>query len=292
MFSGSMTALVTPFRDGEFDEPAYRGLIEFQIGAGTDALVPCGTTGESATLSHAEHDRVVETCIAAAAGRVPVIAGAGSNSTSEALRLTRHAKEAGADAALLITPYYNKPTQEGLYRHFAHVAERVDLPIVLYNVPGRTGVNLLPETVARLAEIGNIVAIKEATGDLRQASRIIELCGDRIAVISGDDFTVLPLLAIGGTGAISVVSNVAPQLAAQLVDAFVAGDLRTAREAHYRLLPLSEAMFIETNPIPVKTALGLMGKIEPEFRLPMCPMAEKHRERLAAVLRTAGLIAD
>jgi len=290
MFSGSMTALVTPFRDGEFDEKAYRGLIEFQIGAGTDGLVPCGTTGESATLSHEEHDRVVEACIAAAAGRVPVIAGAGSNSTREALRLTRHAKDAGADAALLITPYYNKPTQEGLYRHFAHVAERVDLPIVLYNVPGRTGVNLLPETVARLAEIPTIVAIKEATADLRQASRIIELCGERIAVISGDDFTVLPLLAIGGTGVISVVSNVAPALMARLVDAFFAGDYRSAREAHYQLLPLSDAMFIETNPIPVKTALALMGKIALEFRLPMCPMSDKNQERLAGVLRAAGLI--
>jgi 4-hydroxy-tetrahydrodipicolinate synthase len=290
MFSGSMTALVTPIRDGEFDEQAFRELIEFQIGAGTDGLVPCGTTGESATLSHEEHDRVVEVCVAAAAGRVPVIAGAGSNSTREALRLTRHAKEAGADGALLITPYYNKPTQEGLYRHFAHVAERVDIPIVLYNVPGRTGVNLLPETVERLAEIPNIVAIKEATADLRQAGRIIELCADRITVISGDDFTVLPLLSIGGKGVISVVSNVAPALMARLVDAFAAGDLAAAREAHYRLLPLSEAMFIETNPIPVKTALGLMGKIAPEFRLPMCPLSEKNHERLAAVLRTAGLI--
>jgi len=290
MIAGSMTALVTPFRDGEFDEQAYRGLIEFQIGAGTDALVPCGTTGESPTLSHEEHDHVVDVCLAATAGRVPVIAGAGSNSTREALRLTRHAKDAGADAALLITPYYNKPTQEGLYRHFAHVAERVDIPIVLYNVPGRTGVNLLPETVARLAEIPNIVAIKEASADLRQASRIIELCGERIAVISGDDFTVLPLLAIGGKGVISVVSNVAPALMARLVDAFLAGDYRSAREAHYRLLPLSEAMFIETNPIPVKTALALMGKIAPEFRLPMCPMSEKNQELLARALRVAGLI--
>jgi 4-hydroxy-tetrahydrodipicolinate synthase len=289
-FTGSMTALVTPLRDGGFDERAYRELIEFQIGAGTDGLVPCGTTGESATLSHEEHDRVVEVCIAAAAGRVPVIAGAGSNSTREALRLTRHAKEAGADAALLITPYYNKPTQEGLYRHFTHVAERVDIPIVLYNVPGRTGVNLLPETVARLAEIPNIVAIKEATADLRQASRIVELCGESITVISGDDFTVLPLLAIGGKGVISVVSNVAPALMARLVDAFFAGDLAAAREAHYRLFPLSEAMFIETNPIPVKTALGLMGKIEPEFRLPLCPMGEKNRERLEAALRSAGIL--
>jgi len=290
MFSGSMTALITPFRDGEFDEQAYRDLIEFQIGEGTDALVPCGTTGESATLSHEEHDRVVEVCVQAAAGRVPVIAGAGSNSTREALRLTRHAKDVGASAALMITPYYNKPTQEGLFRHFAHVAERVDIPIVLYNVPGRTGVNLLPETVARLAQFPNIVAIKEATADLRQASRIIELCGERIGVISGDDFTVLPLLAIGGRGVISVVSNIAPALMARLCDAFAAGDWTGARAAHYQLMPLADAMFIETNPIPVKTALALMGKIAPEFRLPMCPMSDKNRERLAGVLRAAGLV--
>jgi len=285
-----MTALVTPFRNGEFDEKAYRALIEFQIGAGTDGLVPCGTTGESSTLSHEEHDHVVDVCVAAAAGRVPVIAGAGSNSTSEALRLTRHAKQAGADAALLITPYYNKPTQEGLFRHYAHIAERVDLPLVLYNVPGRTGVNLLPETIARLAQLPNIVAVKEASADLRQASRIIELCGERITVISGDDFTVLPLLAIGGKGVISVVSNVAPALMARLIDAFFAGDYRSAREAHYQLLPLSDAMFIETNPIPVKTALALMGNIAPEFRLPLCPMSEKNQERLAGVLRSSGLI--
>ena len=290
MFSGSMTALITPFCDGEFDEQAYRDLIEFQIGEGTDALVPCGTTGESATLSHEEHDRVVEVCVQAAAGRVPVIAGAGSNSTREALRLTRHAKDVGASAALMITPYYNKPTQEGLFRHFAHVAERVDIPIVLYNVPGRTGVNLLPETVARLAQFPNIVAIKEATADLRQASRIIELCGERIGVISGDDFTVLPLLAIGGRGVISVVSNIAPALMARLCDAFAAGDWTGARAAHYQLMPLADAMFIETNPIPVKTALALMGKIAPEFRLPMCPMSDKNRERLAGVLRAAGLV--
>jgi 4-hydroxy-tetrahydrodipicolinate synthase len=291
MFAGSMTALVTPFRDGEFDERAYRELIEFQIAAGTDALVPCGTTGESPTLSHEEHDRIVEVCIAAAGGRVPVIAGAGSNSTREALRLTRHAKEAGADAALLITPYYNKPTQEGLYQHYAHIAERVDIPLVLYNVPGRTGVNLLPETVARLARIANIVAIKEATGDLRQASKVVELCGDRITLISGDDFTVLPLLAIGGRGVISVVSNVAPAEMAQMYDAFCAGNLGVARELHYRLFPLAEAMFIETNPVPVKTALALMGRISPEVRLPLCAMSEKNRERLAEVLRAAGLLA-
>jgi len=290
MFSGSMTALVTPFRNGDFDERAYRELIEAQIAAGTDALVPCGTTGESPTLSHEEHDRVVEVCVEAVAGRVPVIAGSGSNSTREALRLTRHAKEAGADAALLITPYYNKPTQEGLYRHYAHIAERVDIPIVPYNVPGRTGVNLLPETLGRLASIANVVAVKEATADLRQASRIIELCGDRVAVISGDDFTVLPLLAVGGRGVISVVSNVASAEMAQLVDAFFAGDLATAREMHYRLLPLAEAMFLETNPIPVKTALGLMGRIDPELRLPLSPMGEGTRGRLEGALRAAGLL--
>src|SRR5512139_2303704 len=252
-FEGAITALVTPMRNGKVDEQGLVDLIEFQITRGIHGIVPCGTTGESATLSHEEHGRVIDIAVAESRGRVPVIAGTGSNSTAEALRLTRHAKEAGADGALLITPYYNKPTQEGLYRHFAHIAERVDIPIVLYNVPGRTGVNLLPETVARLTEFRNIVAIKEATADLRQASRIVELCGERIALISGDDFTVLPLLSVGGKGVISVVSNVAPALMARLVDAFAAGDLAAAREAHYRLLPLSEAMFIETNPIPVKT---------------------------------------
>ena len=286
MFSGSMTALVTPFRDGEFDEKAYRGLIEFQIGAGTDALVPCGTTGESATLSHEEHDHVVDVCIAAAAGRVPVIAGAGSNSTREALRLTRHAKEAGADAALLITPYYNKPTQEGLYRHFAHVAERVDIPIVLYNVPGRTGVNLLPETVARLAEIPNIVAIKEATADLRQASRIIELCGERIAVISGDDFTVLPLLAIGGKGVISVVSNVAPALMARLVDAFFAGDYRCrARGA----LPAPAALGRDVHrdqPDPRQDRARADG--EDRAGVPAADVPDERQEPGAAGRRAAG----
>jgi 4-hydroxy-tetrahydrodipicolinate synthase len=285
-----MTALITPFRDGEFDEEAYRELIETQITVGTDALIPCGTTGESATLSHKEHDRVVEVCIQRAAGRVPVIAGAGSNSTSEALRLTQHAKDAGADGALLITPYYNKPTQEGLYQHYRYIAERVDIPLVMYNVPSRTGTNLLPETIARLSEIPTIAAVKEATADLHQVSNIIRRCGDRIAVISGDDFTVLPLLEVGGRGVISVVSNVAPADMAELVDAFFAGDHQTARELHYKLLPLAEAMFLETNPIPVKTALGMMGKIRPELRLPLCPMGEKNRHRLQEALRDYGLL--
>ncbi len=291
MFSGSMTALVTPFRDGELDEKSYRELIEWQITSGTDALIPCGTTGESATLSHEEHDRVVEICVDAVGGRVPVIAGAGSNSTAEALRLTRHAKDAGADGALLITPYYNKPTQEGLYQHYSHIAGKVDIPIVMYNVPSRTGTNLLPETVARLAAIPNIVAVKEATADLYQVSKIVQLCGDRLAVISGDDFTVLPLLAVGGKGVISVVSNVAPADMAALVDSFFAGDLEKSRAMHDRLTPLAEAMFFETNPIPVKTALEMMGKIKFEVRLPLTVMSAKNRDRLEKVLLAAGLLA-
>ena len=286
-----MTALVTPFRNGEFDEETYRELIDWQIASGTDALIPCGTTGESATLSHQEHDRVVEICVEAVGGRVPVIAGAGSNSTAEALRLTRHAKEAGADGALLITPYYNKPTQEGLYRHYSHIAAEVDIPIVMYNVPSRTGTNLLPETVARLAAIPNIAAVKEATADLYQVSKIVQLCGDRLAVISGDDFTVLPLLAVGGKGVISVVSNIAPADMAALVDSFFAGDLEKARAMHDRLTPLAEAMFFETNPIPVKTALEMMGKVKFEVRLPLTEMSEVNRGRLEKVLSAAGLLA-
>jgi 4-hydroxy-tetrahydrodipicolinate synthase len=290
MFSGSMTALVTPFRNGEFDEQAYRDLIEWQIASGTDALIPCGTTGESATLSHEEHDRVVEVCIDAARRRVPVIAGAGSNSTAEALRLTRHAKEAGADGALLITPYYNKPTQEGLFQHYRHIAENVEIPIVMYNVPSRTGTNLLPETVARLADLDNIVGVKEATADMDQVSRIVQLCGDKVAVVSGDDFTVLPLLAVGGKGVISVVTNVAPADMATLVDSFFAGDLAKAAEMHHRISPLAAAMFLETNPIPVKTALGMMGRIDPELRLPLVPMSDGARVKLEASLQSYGLL--
>lgn len=285
-----MTALVTPFRNGEFDEQAYRDLIEWQIASGTDALIPCGTTGESATLSHEEHDRVVEVCIDAARRRVPVIAGAGSNSTAEALRLTRHAKEAGADGALLITPYYNKPTQEGLFQHYRHIAENVEIPIVMYNVPSRTGTNLLPETVARLADLDNIVGVKEATADMDQVSRIVQLCGDKVAVVSGDDFTVLPLLAVGGKGVISVVTNVAPADMATLVDSFFAGDLAKAAEMHHRISPLAAAMFLETNPIPVKTALGMMGRIDPELRLPLVPMSDGARVKLEASLQSYGLL--
>ncbi len=289
MFRGSMTALVTPFRNGRFDEAAYRSLIEFQIAAGIDGVVPCGTTGESATLSHEEHDRVVEVCIEQVAGRVPVVAGAGSNSTAEALRLTRHAKEAGASAALLITPYYNKPTQEGLYRHYTAVADAVDIPLVVYNVPSRTGTDILPETLARLAAHPRIVAVKEATGSLARASEIHLACGERLAILSGDDFTFLPLLEVGGQGVISVVSNVAPADMAGLYDAFASGDHVRARELHYRLYPLMKAMFLETNPGPAKTALAMMGKISGELRLPLAPMSEKNREALALVLAGYGL---
>lgn len=287
---GAMVAIVTPFKKDKVDEKGLKKLIEFQIKNGTQAIIPCGTTGESATLSHAEHAQVVEVTIQTVAGRVPVVAGTGSNSTSEAIRLTKHARKAGADAALMITPYYNKPTQEGLYQHFKAVAEAVDIPIILYNVPGRTSVNMLPETVARLSEIRNIIGIKEATGSLQQVSEVIRLSNKEFSLVSGDDFTVLPTLAVGGKGVISVVSNVAPKDMADLCNAFAAQDGQKARELHYKLFPLCQAMFYETNPVPVKTALGLMGMISPEVRLPLAPMSPKNVERLKVVLKEYGLI--
>jgi 4-hydroxy-tetrahydrodipicolinate synthase len=290
MFKGSMVAIVTPFRNGAIDEKSLGDLIEFHVKNGTDVIVPCGTTGESATLSHEEHRRVVEFTVKTVNKRVPVLAGAGSNSTSETLELSNHAKKAGADGVLLITPYYNKPTQEGLYRHFKTVAGAVDLPIVLYNVPGRTSVNMLPSTVARLREIRNIVGIKEATGDLKQASELIRLCGRDFDVISGDDFTTLPLLCLGGAGAISVTANVAPADAAGMFDAFFAGNREEALKLHFKMEPLHGAMFLETNPIPVKSALALMGKIAEEFRLPLCPLADANRERLRKALTDYGLL--
>jgi 4-hydroxy-tetrahydrodipicolinate synthase len=290
MFKGSMVAIVTPFRNGKVDEKAFGDLIEFHIKNGTDAIVPCGTTGESATLSHEEHQRVVELTVNAVNKRVPVIAGAGSNSTEETLELTKFAKKAGADAVLLITPYYNKPTQEGLYRHFKLAAETVDVPIILYNVPGRTGVNMLPPTVARLREVKNIIGIKEATGDLKQISEVIRLCGRDFAVLSGDDFTNLPILSIGGVGSISVTANVAPADCAAMFDAFFSGKTDEALRLHYKLEPLHNAMFIETNPIPAKTALALMGKVTEEFRLPLCPLADANKEKLRKALKDYGLI--
>ena len=290
MLKGAITAIVTPFKNGQLDEAAYRELIEFQIKGGIHGIVPCGTTGESATLSHAEHKRVVETCIDQVKKRVPVVAGTGSNNTAESVDLTKHAEQAGADYALMITPYYNKPTQEGLYQHYKTVASQTKIPIVVYNVPSRTSVNLLPETVARLCGIPHIVGIKEATGDLKQCAKVLELCGDRITVLSGDDFTVLPLLAVGGQGVISVVSNVAPGDMAGMCTAFFNGDLAAARKLHYKMWPLMEAMFIETNPTPAKTALKMMGKITGEVRQPLCPLAPQNEEKLRQVMQKYGLI--
>lgn len=287
---GSMVALVTPFHRGAIDVKRLRHLVDWHVRAGTSALVPCGTTGESATLSHDEHERVIEIVIQAARGRIPVIAGTGSNNTAEAIRLTRHAEHAGANAALLITPYYNRPTQEGLYRHFKAISESVDLPLILYNIASRTGVNMEPETFARLAVCQNIVGVKEASGSLEQMARIIQLCGDGFALISGDDALTLPVLAIGGVGVISVVANILPRQVAQLVRAFERGRVAEARRRHGSLLPITKAMFLETNPIPVKTALGLMKRVDPELRLPLCPMSQANQEKLVAVLRQYHLI--
>jgi 4-hydroxy-tetrahydrodipicolinate synthase len=290
MFSGAIVAIVTPFRKGKVDEKSLRELIEFQIKNGTDGIVPCGTTGESSTLSHEEHDRVIEITIDAVNKRVPVIAGTGSNSTDEALRLTRHAHEAGADGALMVCPYYNRPTQEGLYQHFKIIAESVPIPIVPYNIPSRTGVNLLPETVARLAKISNIVGIKEASGSLKQMQDVISLCGDKFDVLSGDDFFTFPLLAIGGRGVISVVSNIVPADMAAMVDAFKGGNIKKAQELHHKLVPLIDALFIETNPVPVKAALSMMGKISYDVRLPMYKMSDGNYEKLKSVMKNYGLI--
>lgn len=290
MFKGAMVAIVTPFKNDQVDEKALRELIEFQIANGTDGIVPCGTTGESATLTHEEHDRVIEITIDAVKKRVPVIAGTGSNNTAEALRLTKHAYEAGADGALIVCPYYNRPTQEGLYQHFKTIAESVPIPIIPYNIPGRTGVNLMPEMVAKLAKIKNIVGIKEASGSIKQMSDVINLCGNDFSVLSGDDLFTLPLLAIGGTGIISVISNVAPADMAGLVDAFAVGDMMRAKALHHKMSALIDALFIEVNPIPVKAALSLMGKIEYEYRLPLCKMAEANFEKLKKVMVNYGLI--
>jgi 4-hydroxy-tetrahydrodipicolinate synthase len=287
-FQGSITALVTPFRNGKLDEKSLKSIVRNQIRMGTDGLVPVGTTGESPTLSYREHERVIEVVIDAAGGEVPVIAGTGANSTDEAIMLTRFAKKAGADAALLVTPYYNKPTQEGLYRHYEAIAKAVDIPIVLYNVPGRTGVALSPETVARLSKIPAIVGIKEATGSMDQTSHILSLCS--ITVLSGDDSLTLPLMALGAKGVISVAANVYPEGVAQMVDAWLAGDDKLARQWHYRLFGLCRALFVETNPIPVKRAMKLIGQCSDEVRLPLCPMAPHNEKILADALRDCGLL--
>ena len=290
MFSGAIVAIVTPFKDGKIDEKAFRELINFQIDAGVSGIVPCGTTGESATLTHEEHERVIDICVAEVGGRVPVIAGTGSNSTAEAGRLTRHAKEAGADAALLITPYYNKPPQKGLYEHYAAVAAACDIPQILYNVPGRTGVNMAVQTITALAKIDVIVGIKEASGDLVKCSTVVRDTREDFCVLSGEDALNLPILCVGGTGAISVTANVLPGRVSALMKAWFEGDVDTARRIHFDLLEINEAMFIETNPIPVKTALALMGKVREEFKLPLCTMTEGNRKRLADVLAKYGCI--
>lgn len=290
MFAGSLVAIVTPFRKGKLDERAFGDLIEWQIANGTNGIVPCGTTGESATLTHDEHHRVVKLAVEVARRRVPVIAGTGSNSTEEAISLTRHAKEDGADGALLITPYYNKPTQEGLYRHYKAVAEGVEIPQILYNIPGRTGVNMLPATVARLSAMKNIVGIKEGSGSVQQASEIAQICGERLTVLAGDDALTLPMMAVGGKGVITVTANVMPKDMAQLVNTFLNGQILESRQLHFKLSPLFNALFLETNPIPVKEALGLMGKIDPELRLPLCAMSTDNREKLIRVMKDMDLV--
>lgn len=290
MFEGVYTALVTPFRDGAVDERALTELVELQIAAGVDGIVPCGSTGEAATLSHAEHQRVVEVVVAAARGRVQVIAGTGSNSTAEAIQLTHHAKEAGADGALLISPYYNRPTQDGIVAHYSEIARQTSFPLIAYNIPGRTGSNVLPSTIARLAEVDQIVGVKESCGDLNQMAHVIASVPESFAVLSGDDWATLPLLALGGRGVISTTSNVAPGEMVDLVRAFRAGDLDRARAVHYRLLPLFDVLFCETNPIPVKAALAMRGSIQEELRLPLVPITSGNRERVQGVLKELGLL--
>ncbi len=288
MFEGVTVALVTPFREGEVDFEKIEELIEWHVAEGTDCILPCGTTGESPTLSHQEHDEVVDAVIRAAAGRAKVIAGAGSNSTAEAVRLTCHAADSGADGALVIVPYYNKPTQEGMYWHFRAVAEAADIPIVIYNVPGRTGASIAPETVIRLSEIDNIVAIKEASGIPDQASAIIAGCD--VTVLSGDDSLTLPLMAVGGKGVISVLANIAAADLKAMVAAFNSGDVTSAVERHGRLFGLCRAMFLETNPIPVKTAMKMLGRLNGQMRLPLCEMSDANQAKLKVVLQEYGLL--
>ena len=290
MFTGAITALVTPLRGDKLDEEALRRLVEEQIAAGIDGLVPTGTTGESPTLTNEEHLRVIQIVVETAKKRVPVIAGTGSNSTREAIEMSEAAKRVGADGLLLVTPYYNRPGQDHLYRHFKAVIEATRLPSVLYNVPGRTACDLLPETIARLAELPEVVGVKEATGSALRASQVLARVGDKVAVLSGDDATAFPLYALGARGVISVVSNVAPALMAEMWDAAAAGDWKRARALHYRLLPLGEGLFVEANPIPVKAAMAMMGRIAEEIRPPLYPLAAQYREKLRAQLHDLGLV--
>jgi 4-hydroxy-tetrahydrodipicolinate synthase len=291
MFSGTFTALVTPFRNDEVDVEALENMVEFQIQHGVSGLVPCGTTGETPAMSEEEDRVVVETVVRVANGRVPVVAGTGSNSTDMAIKYTRMAREAGADGSLQVAPYYNKPTQEGLYRHFAAIAESTDLPLILYNIPGRTSVTISAETMARLAEIPNIVGVKDSTLSMNMISDVISLCGEEFDVLSGDDPMTLPLISLGGVGVISVASNVAPGAVSDMVSALLSGDFERGRELHYDLLPLFRALFVETNPIPVKTAASLLGLCSDEMRLPLIPMSGENLRRLQETLdRSAHLL--
>ncbi len=290
-FHGANVAIVTPFIDGCLDEKGLVNLIEFQIAAGTHGIVPCGTTGESATLDFAEHKRVIELTVKTVAGRVPVIAGTGANNTLEAIELTASAKDSGADAVLSVTPYYNKPNAEGLYQHFKVIAESVDIPMFLYNVPGRTAINMTPETVARLSRVDNIIGIKEACGSLEQVSDILRLCPEDFIVLSGDDFTAMPTVLVGGKGVISVISNVYPKGMADMMEAALAGDLKTAQVLHYRMYPLMKALFCAPNPVPAKKAVELLGRIGSGLpRLPLAPLDEAGIEKLKAAMTGLELL--
>ncbi|MDP8264270.1 MAG: 4-hydroxy-tetrahydrodipicolinate synthase [Candidatus Aceula lacicola] len=291
MLKGSMVAIVTPFKNEQVDEKKLGELVEFHIKNGTSAILPCGTTGESPTLTPKEHERVIEVCIEASNKRIPILAGTGSNSTAEAIELTKHAAEAGADASLQVTPYYNKPMQEGLYQHFKAVAESVKIPIILYNIEGRTARNIEPTTIARLAkDCKNIIGVKEASGSLDQTSAIRLLCPKDFLIFSGDDALTLPTMAVGGIGVISVIANILPKETANLCAAMEKGDLKTAQDIHYKLLPLIKAMFIETNPAPIKTAMGILGMCSDELRLPLSPMTAENVDKLKTALRNYGLL--
>ena len=288
MFSGAFTALVTPFRNGEVDVEALEGMVEFQIQNGIHGLVPCGTTGETPAMSESEDRLVIETVVRVANGRLPVIAGTGSNSTDMAIKYTKMAEEVGADGSLQVSPYYNKPTQEGLYRHFAAVAESTDLPIILYNIPGRTSVTIDAETTARLAEIPNIVGTKEATLSMNMAMDVMSLCGEGFDVLSGDDPVTLPLMSLGGRGVISVASNVAPAAVSDMVNALLKGNWERGRELHYELMPLFRALFVETNPIPVKTAASILGLCSDEMRMPMIPLQGENLNTLRRIMEESN----
>ena len=290
MVKGSLVALITPFRDGKVDEKAFQHFVDWQIEQGTEGVVPCGTTGESPTLSHAEHKRVVELCVEVAKGRVPVVAGTGSNSTEEAIDFTRHAKQAGADAALVVTPYYNKPTQEGLYQHYKAITEAVDLPVIIYNIPPRCVIDMSVATMARLAKLPNIVGVKDATNDLARPLRTRAAIGGDFAMLSGEDATAVAFLGQGGDGCISVTANVAPALCSEMHEAWQKGDIKTVQKIHARLMPLHDALFAETSPAPVKYACSLLGKSTPDVRLPLVPASAQAQEQVRTAMRSAGVL--